>query len=84
MAEIRIDEACLDAAGLSHDERRRDRQQPAAIPLKPLKIDPELALGVLDLVADPEHEREGVSKIEVGPLSVASITPIAQKSSAIA
>ena len=67
MAKIGVDETGLDATVLTHDERRWDRQEPPVVPLKPLEIDAELPVGLLDLVADPEHqaEREGISQIKV-------------------
>jgi hypothetical protein len=68
LAEVRLDKARLDATVGPHHERRRDRQQPAAVPLKLREIDAELQISVLDLFADPEHEaeRKGIGQIEVG------------------
>src|SRR5882724_2708816 len=68
MAEIRVDEAGLDAAVLPYDQRRGDRQQPPAIALKLREVDAELAVHILDLVAHPEHEAKGerIGQIEVG------------------
>ena len=58
VAEVGVDEPGLDAPILTNHERRRDRQQPAAIALKLLEIDTELPIGFLDLVAHPKHQAE--------------------------
>lgn len=68
MAKIRVDEPGFDAAVGADHQRRGDRQQPPAMALKLLKIDAELAVGLLDFVAHPEDQakRQRIGQVEIG------------------
>jgi len=66
--EIRIDEARLDQAIASDDERRRKGQKPAVIALELVEIDTECLIRATNGVAGAEYEAESgaVDEVAIG------------------
>src|SRR5665811_267843 len=65
--KVSLDEASFDLTIAPDNEGSRNGQEPCAVSLKPLKVDAELPVHLLDRLADPEREteRKAVGQVQI-------------------